>query len=238
MGKRKRVPDQSNTQPPVSCSPSFDAIPCSSGMDLISEEKPMHSVDTCELRPLLSVLDITDGSLLNASTTENHSQILGRSTSLKCSRNYYDHQYSRRNSGNQVNSLTSRGKGTSLCDERLSFKLAAQFNSRVGHHSENREKVFGRPERIRSGSLVMDSVSSDVVKMVCGICEKPLRRKPYFPGSSLSSGELAVVAVLVCGHVYHAECLDQGTCDEERRDPPCPLCLGLLSKDDDSREQE
>lgn len=84
----------------------------------------------------------------------------------------------------------------------------------------------------------MNAVSSDVVKMVCGICQKPLRRKPYFVGSTLSSGELSVVAVLVCGHVYHAECLEQRTCGEDRRDPPCSLCLGLLSNDDDLRGHE
>ncbi|XP_062147490.1 uncharacterized protein LOC133856471 isoform X2 [Alnus glutinosa] len=214
-------------------------MPCSLGMDLMSEEKPLHSVNSSELKPLPSVLDITDSSLLNAHpTTAHHTQSLGHSIFLKRSRHYYSHQYSRRNSGNHANASTSRGKAASLRDERLSFKLAAQFNSQTGHHSENREKAFGRPERIRSSSLVMNAVSSDVVKMVCGICQKPLRRKPYFVGSTLSSGELSVVAVLVCGHVYHAECLEQRTCGEDRRDPPCSLCLGLLSNDDDSRGHE
>ena len=40
-----------------------------------------------------------------------------------------------------------------------------------------------------------------------------------------SSTDLSVVAVLVCGHVYHAECLEQKTRHEDIRDPPCPLCV-------------
>ncbi|XP_059432577.1 uncharacterized protein LOC132165896 [Corylus avellana] len=241
MGKRKRVTDQSQTQPPISCSPPSDTMPCSLRMDLMSEEKPLHSVNSSELKPLTSVLDIKDSSLLNAHpTTAHHTQSLGHSIFLKRSRHYYGHQYSRRNSGNHANASTSRGKAASLRDERLSFKLATQFNSQTatGHHSENREKVFGRPERIRSSSLVMNAVSSDAVKMVCGVCQKPLRRKPYFLGSTLSSGELSVVAVLVCGHVYHAECLEQRTCVDDKCDPPCSLCLGLLSKEDESRGEE
>lgn len=234
MGKRKRIPDHTNTQPPS------DTMPCSSGMELMSEETPLHAVDSSALNPLSSVLDLTDSSmkLLNAHPTAAHHQNLGRSIFLKRSRHHYSHQYSRRNSANHANPSTSRGKVASLRDERLSFKLATQCNSQIGHHSEFRENMFCRPERIRSSSMVMDAISSDVVKMECGTCQKQLRRKPYFLGSTLSSGELSVVAVLVCGHVYHAECLEQRTCLEDKRDPPCPLCLNLFSNDDESRGQK
>jgi hypothetical protein len=99
-------------------------------------QKPLHSVNSSELKPLPSVLDITDSSLLNAHpTTAHHAQSLGHSIFLKRSRHYYSHQYSRRNSVNHANASTSRGKAASLRDERLSFKLAAQFNSQTGHHS-------------------------------------------------------------------------------------------------------
>ena len=78
--------------------------------------------------------------------------------------------------------------------------------------------------------MVMDAVSPDKVKMVCGVCQKHLRRKPYFLGNALASGEFTVVAVLVCGHVYHADCLEDRTSLEDRRDPPCPLCSGSPSQ--------
>ncbi|XP_048323421.1 uncharacterized protein LOC125420689 isoform X2 [Ziziphus jujuba] len=238
MGKRKRPSDHNQTQPPISSfsPPSSDTMPCSSGMELLSEEKPSHAIDSSELKPLSSVMDLTDGAvkLRNGHPSiAHHHQTLGRSIFLKRSRHYYGHQYSRRNSANLANASTSRGKGPALHDDKFSLKLATQFNSDFGRQLENREKAFCRPERIRSSSLVMDATSLDLVKMVCGICQKPLRRKPFFLGGTLSSTELSVVAVLVCGHIYHADCLEQKTSFEDRRDPPCPLCLDSLTKVDD-----
>lgn len=72
----------------------------------------------------------------------------------------------------------------------------------------------------------MDAVSPEAVKMVCGLCHKLLKRKPCVLESALSSSDVSVVAVLVCGHAYHADCLETRTLHEDRRDPPCPLCLG------------
>lgn len=39
-----------------------------------------------------------------------------------------------------------------------------------------------------------------------------------------SATDCAVVGVLVCGHVYHAECLEQATPESLRQDPSCPQC--------------
>ncbi|KAI5416579.1 Exocyst complex component S10b [Lathyrus oleraceus] len=139
---------------------------------------------------------------------------------------------------NHANASSSRSKGSSSFDDRLSFKLAPQPNSQPREHTEYKEKTFSRPERIRSSSFSTDSVSPDVVKSVCMICEKPLRQKFNFMGNSLSCNELAVVAVLVCGHVYHADCLEQRTSLEELRDPSCPICTGLLLQDHECKEQE
>lgn len=45
------------------------------------------------------------------------------------------------------------------------------------------------------------------------------------------SCELSAVAVLVCGHVYHANCLEQRTPFEELHDPTCPVCASLFLQD-------
>lgn len=68
--------------------------------------------------------------------------------------------------------------------------------------------------------------------MVCKICEQPLKR------NSQSCNELAVVAVLACGHVYHANCLEQRTSLEELHDPSCPVCAGTLAGRSKGKEQE
>ncbi|XP_006360635.1 uncharacterized protein [Solanum tuberosum] len=54
------------------------------------------------------------------------------------------------------------------------------------------------------------SGSSSFDLQTCGICAKLLN-------------ELAV-AVLVCGHVFHAECLENMTSEINRYDPACPVC--------------
>lgn len=173
-------------------------------------------------------MDITESSLKlpnTHSSLSHHHYNLTRSIFLKRSRHFYGHQYSRRNSAHQAD-----GKGTPLRDERLSFKLGSQSNSDFGSYADNWEKVFNKPERIRSRYSVMDGISTEAVKMTCGICQKMLKQKPASLGSTLSSGDLSAVAVLVCGHIYHADCLERQTSHEDRRDPPCPMCVGLLSE--------
>jgi len=40
----------------------------------------------------------------------------------------------------------------------------------------------------------------------------------------IASNELSVVAVLTCGHAYHAECLEALTPEIDKYDPACPFC--------------
>ncbi|XP_030477759.1 uncharacterized protein LOC115694806 isoform X2 [Cannabis sativa] len=215
MGKRKRTSDHNQIQQ------SSDTVPCSSGMELLSEENGLHAIDSSELKPLSSVLDIADSSMKlqdahhhhhhHPSSTGHHHQSLSRSLFLKRSRHHYAHQYSRRGSLNLANASTSRGK-------------------------DFREKAFFEPERIRS--CVSDLILSDHTKTICVICQKSLSRKLYFPGISVSSVQLSLVAVLACGHLYHADCLEPKTSYEDRRDPPCPVCTGSLSRVDNGRAQD
>ncbi|KAJ8753196.1 hypothetical protein K2173_017785 [Erythroxylum novogranatense] len=246
MGKRRRSSarnSSTNHNNKTTATPSSsDNMPCSSGTELLSREK---SSRLTELKPPSPGMDVSDGTakLLNVHSPLSHQHYnLSRSMFLKRSRHHYSHQYSRRNSGNHGNASSSHEKTGPSNSERLPFKLTRlplkQLVSDSGCQIENREKPFNRAERIRFGSSVVDAVSSDAVKMICGICQKMLRRKPYFLGESLSSGEHSVVAVLVCGHIYHADCLEQKTSVEHICDPPCPSCLNLLSPTETSAAQQ
>ncbi|KAK8581681.1 hypothetical protein V6N12_071896 [Hibiscus sabdariffa] len=189
---------------------NFEDMPCSSGTELLTKE-PSLNMD--------SSMDVGGSSVKilhhNSSVAQRHYN-LGRSVFSKRSRRYYDQHYQWQNSGSHSNPSTSRGKISPLHDERLSFKFTGS-NSESGCQADGRHQAFGRPERIRSSLLVMDAVLPDKMKMVCGICQKHLRRKPHFLGNALASAEFSVVAVLVCGHAYHADCLEQRTSLENRQ---------------------
>lgn len=40
----------------------------------------------------------------------------------------------------------------------------------------------------------------------------------------MATNELDVVAILICGHVYHAECLEGMPTGINKYDPACPVC--------------
>ena len=102
---------------------------------IVFPQKRLHAIDSSELKPLSSVLDIADSSMKlqdadHPSIANNHHS-LGRSIFLKRSRHHFGHHYSRRGSANLANPSSSRGKAI-LRDDKLSFKLAAQCNSELG----------------------------------------------------------------------------------------------------------
>ncbi|GMI81192.1 hypothetical protein HRI_001788400 [Hibiscus trionum] len=225
MGKR-RTSSRHHNHNNLGLPSSSEDMPCSSGTELLTKE-PWLNMDAS--------VDVGGSSVKilhhNSSVAQRHYN-LGRSIFSKRygSRRYYDQQYQRQNSGNHSNPSTSRGKISPLHDERLPFKFTGS-NSESGCQADGRHQAFGRPERIRSSLLVMDAVSPEKMKMICGICQKHLRRKPYFLGNALAaSAEFSVVAVLVCGDAFHADCLEQRTSHENRCDPLCPLCSGSPSE--------
>lgn len=59
----------------------------------------------------------------------------------------------------------------------------------------------------------------------CGLCSRWLmHRSPWSSHRMLGNNDYPVVGVLVCGHVYHAECLEKAVPDSLKHDPPCPQC--------------
>lgn len=77
-------------------------------------------------------------------------------------------------------------------------------------------------ERIR----VSSSYSSPTVEIqTCGVCSKVLTERSSFSSQKIMvSNGLPVVSVLICGHVYHAECLENLTPEINKYDPACPVC--------------
>ncbi|KAL1209369.1 hypothetical protein V5N11_028445 [Cardamine amara subsp. amara] len=63
------------------------------------------------------------------------------------------------------------------------------------------------------------SFSPSVDQQACGNCSKLLTER-----SSNARFDLPIAAVLACGHVYHAACLETVTSETEKYDPMCPIC--------------
>ncbi|KAJ0095237.1 hypothetical protein Patl1_15965 [Pistacia atlantica] len=90
-------------------------------------------------------------------------------------------------------------------------------------------------EPIESESYGRSHIPSDGFK--CGLCERFLsQRSPWSSRRIVRSGDMPVVGVLSCRHVFHAECLEQATPKTHRGDPPCPLCVRL--QEENSPDQQ
>ncbi|KAK4793123.1 hypothetical protein SAY86_023558 [Trapa natans] len=76
-----------------------------------------------------------------------------------------------------------------------------------------------------SKSSVRVSTCTFAERQICGICTKLLTEKSAWSGQKIiASNELSVVAVLVCGHAYHGDCLERMTSEIDKYDPSCPVC--------------
>ncbi|XP_047944789.1 uncharacterized protein LOC125191310 isoform X3 [Salvia hispanica] len=217
MGKRKRRADKNKapahpgvTNYQLSIS---DIIPHASQGDLQSKQALL--------------IDAPGSSLKRSPGHESpHHQNHGSSHRilLRHSRHPFGRHYSRRSSSNYSDASPSNWKGSPVYDTKLSFKPESKDLSAFQYRGGG---IFQKPERIRSNSFGENSISGDVRKMECRICQKRLRKHPFIFENSPSTN-LSVVAVLVCGHVYHAECLEQKTSHVDSQDPPCPLCEKLF----------
>nr|KYP39193.1 hypothetical protein KK1_039526 [Cajanus cajan] len=121
---------------------------------------------------------------------------------------------------NEVGMRSHGGSSDGWSIPGFSERMGTPHRDRWSFDSEsfgfNRERL-ARPSSWFSASPV-DSQS-------CGICSKLLVEKSSWSTQKIiASNDLSVVAVLVCGHVYHAECLESMTPDTNKYDPACPVC--------------
>lgn len=77
-----------------------------------------------------------------------------------------------------------------------------------------------------SRSCRRSSHSHSLDLRTCGICANLLTETSSWGTQKffIACNELAVVSVLTCGHVFHADCLENMTSETNKYDPPCPVC--------------
>ncbi|CAM8974262.1 unnamed protein product [Rhodiola kirilowii] len=75
--------------------------------------------------------------------------------------------------------------------------------------SLDRPSLSSQCQKLQSHSQKSDSHSNDLKN--CVVCSKNV-------------DVYVVVAILVCGHVYHADCLEHLTPEISKYDPTCPIC--------------
>ncbi|PWA84727.1 Zinc finger, RING/FYVE/PHD-type [Artemisia annua] len=82
---------------------------------------------------------------------------------------------------------------------------------------------FSRDRISRSSGRVSSSPSIDM--QTCGFCSRLLTERSSFSSQKIvATNGLPVVSVLTCGHIYHAECLENMTPEVNKYDPACPIC--------------
>lgn len=122
---------------------------------------------------------------------------------------------------NESNGASNRGSSDGWSLPAFSELMANSHRERWSFDSES--LGFNMDKITRSSSRFSSSVSIDM--RTCGVCSKLLTEKSSWGSQKIiATNELAVVAVLVCGHVYHAECLENMTPEINKYDPACPVC--------------
>ncbi|CAN0891391.1 hypothetical protein LINGRAHAP2_LOCUS16956 [Linum grandiflorum] len=108
----------------------------------------------------------------------------------------------------------------------LAFSELMATSHREGW-SFDTDSLSSHPMKTRGNSRASASSSMDL--QACGICLKLLTDRSLWSAQKLvANNELPVVAILTCGHVYHAECLETLTHEISKYDPSCPICtLGV-----------
>ncbi|CAJ1978130.1 unnamed protein product [Sphenostylis stenocarpa] len=176
-----------------------------------SQSHPVPSSSTPSSWPCLSTglqlsRQVSDSQILGFKTPSNTYVSEERPVFPSWSNEYAMHSHGG-SSGNCSRSGLSEPTGSSL-KERWSF--------------DSESFAFNCERLVRSSSRFSNS---PVEFQTCGVCSKLLTEKSSWGTQKIiESNDLSVVSVLICGHVYHAECLESLTAEVNKYDPPCPVC--------------
>lgn len=149
---------------------------------------------------------ISDSRILGLKSPNNNSVSEGRQ-SFVCS--------------NDLTLGSQGGSSDGWSMRTFSELVASSQRDRWSFDSETLDSSRGKITR--SNSRLFASPSVDL--KTCGVCSKLLtERSSWSSQKIIANNELSVVSVLVCGHVYHAECLENMTSETDKYDPTCPAC--------------
>ncbi|XP_052188882.1 uncharacterized protein LOC127799164 isoform X2 [Diospyros lotus] len=232
---------------PVHEEPGANITPASNGNTKVQSES-VGLVDPSEPERLLSV---PSSSCLspNADRLSGISAVPENSIQSITAHQSPGHQLSRQLSDSQILALKSPNSNL-FSEQRPSFVLPAcsrdtmvgsQCGSSDGWSRRTFTKLVASSQRERlsfdseflsanrgKGSECSSTLSySPTVNLqTCGVCSKLLaERSSWSIQSIVARNEVSVIAILVCGHVYHAECLEVMTMEADRYDPSCPICM-------------
>ncbi|KAI3509603.1 hypothetical protein L1887_24998 [Cichorium endivia] len=116
----------------------------------------------------------------------------------------------------------SHGGSSDGSSEPTYSELMSFYNNSKRWSFDSESLSFSRDRVSRSSGRVSSSPSIDV--QPCGVCSKLLTERSHWGAHKMAANGLPVVAVLMCGHVYHAECLENMTPEVNKYDPACPVC--------------
>jgi len=126
------------------------------------------------------------------------------------------------NCSNDIATGSQCGSSDGWSMRTFSEMVASSQKERWSFDSE----YFGSGHHKISGTSSRFSYSPSMDLQFCGACSKLLTERSAWSSQKFIAGsDLSVVAVLVCGHVYHAECLETMTPEADSYDPTCPICM-------------
>lgn len=111
------------------------------------------------------------------------------------------------------------------CDGWSMHTFSELVASQRGRWSFDSE-CLGSGRRKISGSRSRLSYSPSMDLQSCGACTKFLSDKSAWSNQKfVANGDLSFISVLICGHTFHAECLETMTAEADKYDPLCPICM-------------